>query len=91
MSSEATVSIYNFRKGVDFVEAAENLVRKNKRGNNEFYIAPTYNEIIDNSASVYRFIVGKVNDGMYGLGTPDDLENFLNLPISDSAIKSIVA
>ena len=91
VSNEATVGIYNFRKGGDFVGAAENMVQKNKRVNNEFYIAPTYNEIIDNGASVYRFNVGKVNDGMYGLGTPDDLANFLNLPISDSAIKSIVA
>ena len=46
ISNEATVGIYNFSKGSDFVSAAESMIAKNIRTNNEFYVAPVYNEMI---------------------------------------------
>lgn len=82
ISNEATVGIYNFRRGSDFVNAADQIIFKNLRVNNEFYVAPAYNEMINNQAKISIFNVGKEFDGMYGLGIPDDLEAFLKLDIS---------
>ncbi|MCS6966311.1 MAG: glycosyltransferase family 2 protein, partial [Candidatus Kapabacteria bacterium] len=46
VSNEATVGIYNFKRGMDFVNAAERMIAKNFRVNGEFYVAPAYNEMI---------------------------------------------
>lgn len=85
ISNEATVGIYNFRRGENFVAGAQRMIAKNLRVNNEFYVAPVYNEIIGHGAKVGIWNVGRVHDGMYGLGTPEDLEIFLKLPISRRA------
>ena len=45
ISNEATAGIYNFRRGADYVRAADAMIAKNLRVNNEFYVAPTYNGI----------------------------------------------
>jgi len=82
ISDEATVGIYNFRYGSDFVRAAESMISKNERVNNEFYVAPTYNQLIAEGQRIGIFNVGSVEAGMYGLGTPDDLRSFLTLPVS---------
>lgn len=82
ISDEATVGIYNFRSGADFVRAAENMIDRNLRVNNEFYVAPAYNQLIEEGRILGVFNVGREADGMYGLGTPSDLEIFLRLPVS---------
>ena len=76
VSNEATVGIYNFRQGNDFVRAAENMIRKNLRVNNEFYVAPVYNELITAGHKVVTAKTGKEYAGMYGLGIPEDLAFF---------------
>jgi len=76
ISDEATVGIYNFRNGSDFVESAEAMIRMNMRVNNEFYVAPTYNHLIAEGKSIAFFNVGSSGYGMYGLGTPEDLNWF---------------
>lgn len=85
VSNEATVGIYNFRKGRDFVQAAENMIHKNLRVNNEFYVAPVYNELIKEGMNIVYYNIGREGDGMYGLGTPEDLEKFMCLPVSRRA------
>ena len=47
ISDEATVGIYNFRRGRDFVSGADQMIAKNLRVNGEFYVAPVYNELIE--------------------------------------------
>ncbi len=89
VSNEATVGIYNFRRGQDFVRAADHMIAKNFRVNNEFYVAPAYNEMIAKGAAIVTYNVGSVGAGMYGLGTPADLEEFLSLPISQTAVQSL--
>lgn len=79
VSAEATVGIYNYRRGSDFVESAEKMIHKNLRVNNEFYVAPTYNEMIQEGLHLGYYNIGKVGNGMYGLGTPDDLVEFKQL------------
>ena len=52
VSNEATVGIYNYRRGSDFVKAAESMIAQNLRTNGEFYVAPAYNEMIADRKSV---------------------------------------
>jgi len=86
ISDEATVGIYNFRRGSDFVRAADRMIEKNLRVNNEFYVAPTYNELIAEGARVAIFNVGREGAGMYGLGIPSDLTEFLRTSVSLKAV-----
>jgi NDP-sugar pyrophosphorylase family protein len=86
VSNEATVGIYNFRQGRDFVAAADEMIRKNLRVNNEFYVAPVYNQLIDAGRRIAVFGVGSELDGMYGLGIPSDLKAFESLPVSRKAV-----
>jgi NDP-sugar pyrophosphorylase family protein len=82
ISNEATVGIYNFRKGSDFVKSADQMIAKNLRVNNEFYVAPAYNEMISNKSKIAIYNVGKEYDGMYGMGIPTDLEKLVRNPVS---------
>ena len=77
ISNEATVGIYNYNKGSYFVKYAEQMIENNIRVNNEFYVAPAYNEMIEAGERIGYYNIGTVDDGMYGLGTPEDLERFL--------------
>lgn len=85
ISNEATVGIYNFRTGSQLISALEAMFKKDLRVNGEFYIAPAYNEVIADNTSVIHYNIGAEGDGMYGLGTPVDLELFLSLPVSQKA------
>jgi NDP-sugar pyrophosphorylase family protein len=82
ISEEATVGIYNFRHGRDFVRAADQMIAKNFRVSNEFYVAPVYNELIREGAQIGVYNVGSEGAGMYGLGIPSDLERFLAASVS---------
>ena len=74
ISDIATCGIYWYRRGADFVKAAEQMITKNIKVNNEFYIAPVYNEFIENGGSVIPFYV----HCMHGIGTPEDLRSYLS-------------
>jgi dTDP-glucose pyrophosphorylase len=77
VSNEATVGIYNFRHGSDFIRAADTMIAKNLRVNNEFYVAPCYNELIAEGTKIITVKTGVERNGMYGLGIPEDLEFFI--------------
>jgi dTDP-glucose pyrophosphorylase len=89
ISSHATVGIYNFASGKDFVAAADRMIDKNLRVNNEFYVAPVYNEMIADGARIGVHDIGSEGSGMYGLGIPPDLDLFLSLPLSHKAVGAI--
>lgn len=74
ISNNATVGIYYWSKGKDYIKYAERMIFKNKRVNNEFYVCPVFNEAIEDKKKIKTFRVDK----MWGLGTPEDLEVFLN-------------
>jgi hypothetical protein len=44
----------NFAAGCDYVRAAETMITKDLRVNNEFYVAPVYNELIAEEARIGR-------------------------------------
>ncbi len=85
ISNQATVGIYNFRSGRDFVWAAEKMIRKNIRVNNEFYVCPVYNQLLQRGGCIKVYDVGREGDGMYGMGIPQDLEAFRAHPVSRKA------
>jgi len=78
ISDKATVGIYYFTKGKDFCEAAERMIEKDIRVNNEFYVCPVYNEMILQNKIIKIYHMER---GMYGLGTPEDLDEFLKGPV----------
>ena len=82
ISDEATVGIYSFRRGRDFIKAAESMIAQNLCVNGEFYVAPVYNELIKSGQRIGIYNIGSEGNGMYGLGIPTDLNAFLALPIS---------
>jgi len=73
ISEDATVGIYYWKRGSDYVKYAEQMIAKNIRVNNEFYVCPVYNEAIADGKKV------KIHSckAMWGLGTPEDLTHFL--------------
>lgn len=89
ISDTATVGIYNFRHGSAFVAAADAMMAANLRVNNEFYVAPTYNVMIERGATVGTYSIGGVGHGMYGLGVPSDLKDFLAHPVSQRPRKQV--
>lgn len=86
ISDEATTGIYNFKFGRDFVDAAETMIRRGLRANGEFYVAPAYNLLIQEGCKVGYYNVGSECNGMYGLGTPIDLDRFAALDISREVV-----
>ncbi|MCC5968929.1 MAG: glycosyltransferase family 2 protein [Pararhodobacter sp.] len=85
VSNEATVGIYNFARGREFVRAADAMIAADLRVNGEFYVAPVYDRMIAEGAEIACHSIGGVGSGMYGIGTPADLEAFLALPLSRQA------
>jgi dTDP-glucose pyrophosphorylase len=73
ISDIATVGVYYWNKGSDYVKYAEQMIEKNIRVNNEFYVAPVYNEAISDGFKFKPYNIEK----MWGLGTPEDLKNYL--------------
>jgi beta-phosphoglucomutase-like phosphatase (HAD superfamily)/dTDP-glucose pyrophosphorylase len=79
ISNNASTGIYGWARGSDYVKYAEQMIDKNIRVNNEFYICPVYNEAIQDNKRILPIFV----DAMYGLGTPEDLEKFLTQPANN--------
>ena len=74
ISNNATIGYYYWKHGSDFVKYAEQMIEKNVRVNNEFYVCPVFNEAIQDNKKIRPFEV----NGMWGLGTPEDLQYYLN-------------
>lgn len=71
ISTWATTGVYYWRKGSQFVSLAKHMITSEKRVNDEFYVCPVYNELIEYAGG---FVLPFFVDEMYGLGTPEDLE-----------------
>ena len=76
ISDKACAGIYYYAKGSDYIESCVMMIAKNIRTNNEFYIAPAYNEMINNNKqlTIYEMDVNK----KHMLGTPYELKIFLD-------------
>ena len=74
ISDKATVGVYYWAKGSDYVKYAEQMIANDTRVNGEFYVCPVFYEAVSDKKKIKTFHVDK----MWGLGTPEDLEVFLN-------------
>lgn len=77
ISNHATVGIYYFKRGIDFVENAIDMIVRNERVNNEFYVAPVYNYAIEKGGRFGIYSIEK--EQMHGIGTPEDLDKYIEL------------
>lgn len=73
ISNIATVGIYYWKHGSDFVKYAEQMIHKNIRTNGEFYVCPVFNEAIADNKRIFTSDIKK----MWGIGTPDDLRYYM--------------
>lgn len=87
ISEKATVGIYFWKMGSEYVKFAKRMVEKNIRTNGEFYVCPVYNEAIEDGKVIKTFDIVKEN--MWGLGTPEDLDRFLDKFIRSSSQQQI--
>ena len=72
ISNNATVGVYYFQHGKDFVWAAEEMITKDIRRNNEFYVCPIFNELLGRGDKIKAVTV----DEMWSMGTPEDVQYF---------------
>jgi NDP-sugar pyrophosphorylase family protein len=87
ISNYACTGIYYWKKSSDYIKYAEQMIYKNIRINNEFYVSNVYNEAIDDGKKFKILECTK----FWGLGTPEDLNYFINNYISDEIIIGIFA
>jgi HAD superfamily hydrolase (TIGR01509 family) len=78
ISDIATVGIYYWKHGSDFVKYSEQMIDKNIRTNNEFYVCPVFNEAILDNKRIFTSDIKK----MWGVGTPEDLNYYLSNRVS---------
>lgn len=76
ISEFATVGIYLFRKGSEFIDAVIEMMLAQDRVNDEYYTCPSYNYMIRGGKRVG--IYGVLPNAMHGIGTPEDLQIFLS-------------
>lgn len=81
ISNIATAGIYYWKKGSDYVKYAEQMIKNDTRINGEFYVCPVFNEAIADGKKIKIFNAKK----MWGLGTPEDLEYFLENHVDNSS------
>ena len=73
VSDQALAGAFYYKKGSDFVKYTEQMIAKNKKVNNEFYIGPVFNEAIEDGKSIFNYQLF----GMKSMGTPEELDSFL--------------
>lgn len=77
ISPYATVGIYLYSRGSDFVNSAVDMIARNDRVNNEFYTCPTYNYAIKDGLKIGIYNIHF--NQMHGIGTPEDLNLYLKI------------
>ena len=70
ISPDATAGIYYWRCARDCFNAIAKMMQAERRVNGEFYLAPSFNEMIVDGKRVIAYPVPR----MWGLGTPADLK-----------------
>ncbi|MEY4986533.1 MAG: hypothetical protein RL567_312 [Bacteroidota bacterium] len=83
ISDLATVGIYYFSRGSDFVNSAIDMIIQNDRVNNEFYTCPSYNYAINAGKRIGVFLIDALQ--MHGIGTPADLKEYLLIKRFDAS------
>ena len=82
ISNIGTTGIYLWRHASDYVKYANRMIMNNKRYNNEFYVAPVFNEAILDD----KIIKCEDVKAFHSLGTPEDLLNYLKLNLNKNKL-----
>ncbi len=77
ISNKATVGIYFFTQGKDFVDGALDMISEAHKVNHEYYVCPIYNHLIKTGKKIGTFNISW--DQMRGTETPEDLEIYSQL------------
>jgi NDP-sugar pyrophosphorylase family protein len=76
ISQFCNTGVFYFKYGKSFVESSENMILNDERINNEFYVSPVYNYLINKLG--HKIMNYYINSFCFhGLGTPEDLEKFI--------------
>jgi NDP-sugar pyrophosphorylase family protein len=75
ISDKATVGVYYFRRGRSFVDAAFNMIEKDIRFNNDFYVSLVFNELILNGAKIKHWEIDQSQ--MHSMATPEDFMKYM--------------
>jgi len=73
ISNLATVGVYYWKHGADYVKYVEQMISKDIMTNGEFYVAPVFNEAIADGKKIRT----KTIDKMWGIGDPESLNIYL--------------
>lgn len=73
ISNLATTGVYIWKRAVDFIWAADDMILKNIRFNNEFYVCPVYNQNILKGQEINTYHIKQ----HWPIGTPEDLKIYL--------------
>jgi len=79
ISNHAHAGLYHFAKGSDFVRLSKEMIEKNIRVKNEFYVAPLYNLFIEEGMKISIQPI----DRLWSMGTPDERRYFLENEYAD--------
>lgn len=85
ISNNANVGLYYFKKGHDFVECSEDMMKRNLTVNGEYYIAPVYNLMAEKGKNVGI----KEVERMYVMGTPRELDFFENTAMNHFGLGTV--
>ena len=85
ISDRATAGIYLFESARTMSRAFDSMMAAGTKVNNEYYIGPSYNWLIEDGKRIASYHLGAVSRVMHGLGTPADYENFLQSNVSKHA------
>jgi len=79
ISNHAHAGLYHFARGSDFVRLAKEMINRNIRVKNEFYVAPLYNLFIEEGMKISIQPI----DRLWSMGTPDERRYFLENEYED--------
>lgn len=77
ISDQATVGIYLFAKGKDFVNGCIDMIINKDKVNGEYYVCPVYNYLIAEKKKIGIYQIDK--NKMHGIGTPEDLNKYIEI------------
>jgi NDP-sugar pyrophosphorylase family protein len=89
ISNEATVGIYGWSEARNFFKSLDLMISLDDRTNGEFYVAPSYNYLINKGLKISAHNIGDFENHVHGFGTPEDLNMFNNQADLISFIKSV--
>lgn len=85
ISPRATVGIYGFESGQSMTAAFGEMMKNGDTVNGEFYVGPAYNYLSRRNGPVLTTNLGPLGTSMWGLGTPEDLQQFVESALMESA------